>query len=225
LGLFTGSVVRWYVEGDTEYYAIRELIPQADRLGFELVNLRGSIRSGKNNIAVTLQDCLRSDIEQRRFSMITIDKDVETNLTFLRKQIEAKVVIGTITVNDPDFEFANFTLAELVTAAADLEDSQGRDGSPLRNADWGSVSTARAFEERYRQLSSGGRRLKGEAWGLALGKHAKRNHQMLGTQTLRPIHEDIRSAYLSRVWDYDFSKEKIAFDKDTFKPPTADQSN
>lgn len=38
-GLFTGSAVRWYVEGETEYYAVFEILPVPSDFGVELLNL------------------------------------------------------------------------------------------------------------------------------------------------------------------------------------------
>jgi hypothetical protein len=46
-GLFTGSGLRWYVEGDTEHYAITEMLGDPAALGLELVNLHGVIKSGE----------------------------------------------------------------------------------------------------------------------------------------------------------------------------------
>lgn len=48
-GLFTGSSVRWYVEGHTEYGAISELLPEASAFGIELVNLGGRIADNPDN--------------------------------------------------------------------------------------------------------------------------------------------------------------------------------
>lgn len=46
-GLFTGSSVRWYVEGDTEYYAFLEVLQEPGIYGIELINLRGEIAIAK----------------------------------------------------------------------------------------------------------------------------------------------------------------------------------
>jgi hypothetical protein len=59
-GLFTGSAVRWYAEGDTEFYAIEHLLPESHKVGIEFVNLKGAIAEGKNNAAMKLSDMLVS---------------------------------------------------------------------------------------------------------------------------------------------------------------------
>ena len=82
-GLFTGSVVRWYVEGETEYYAILSILPEPSKVGLELVNLRGNIASGRDNAALKLQDWLIEDKALRRFSMISFDFDVAANVESL----------------------------------------------------------------------------------------------------------------------------------------------
>jgi hypothetical protein len=46
-GLFTGSSVRWYMEGDTEFYALDQILPESHKVGIELVNLKGAIAEGK----------------------------------------------------------------------------------------------------------------------------------------------------------------------------------
>src|SRR4029434_2252268 len=42
-GLFTGSVVRWYVEGDTEYAAIMHVLAAPAKAGIELEPISKSI--------------------------------------------------------------------------------------------------------------------------------------------------------------------------------------
>lgn len=44
-GIYTGSVVRWYVEGETEYFTIKTILSDPTRFGIELVNLRGKLNS------------------------------------------------------------------------------------------------------------------------------------------------------------------------------------
>lgn len=60
-GLTSGSLVRWYVEGDTEYGAIRYYFSNPSTFGIELVNLKGMIRDEKANAALTLEQLLDED--------------------------------------------------------------------------------------------------------------------------------------------------------------------
>jgi hypothetical protein len=117
-GLFTGSALRWYVEGETEYYAVLHTLGDPSRLGIELVNLRGEIAKDKGSAARKLGDALREDLALRRFSVISFDRDEEANERAIRGAVEREHVVGSINANDPDFEFANFSLDELVEIAA-----------------------------------------------------------------------------------------------------------
>jgi hypothetical protein len=108
--LFTGSTIRWYVEGQTEYYAILYILPEPHRMGIELVNLHAEIASGRANAARKLEDALKEDLSLRRFSAISFDRDVLANVKAVRRQIEQDHIVGSIDANDPDFEFANFFL-------------------------------------------------------------------------------------------------------------------
>ena len=122
-GLFTGSAVRWYVEGETEYFAITHLFQQnvgePSTFGIELVNLYGGINLEKHNAALKLQDGLQEDKKHRRFSVISFDKeDGSANEKAIGRQIQLNNVVGSISAHNPDFEFANFTIRELVEVAA-----------------------------------------------------------------------------------------------------------
>ena len=110
--LFTGSAIRWYVEGATEYYAVIEAIPAPERFGIELVNLGGGIKSGKSNTALKFEEMLKEDRAHRRFSILSFDGDVQANLKAIRRQVEQDNVVGSIFVHRPDFEFANFAIQE-----------------------------------------------------------------------------------------------------------------
>src|SRR5207247_2755498 len=85
-GMSTGSVVRWYVEGPTEYYAIHHILGEPARVGIELVNLRGTIGSEQDNVALKLQDWLTEDMRLRRFSIISFDFDVATTVKVIGQQ-------------------------------------------------------------------------------------------------------------------------------------------
>ncbi len=148
-GMRTGSVVRWYFEGETEYFAVLEIIPGAAAGGIELVNLRGAIAGQRANAPMRLADSLAQDLEQRRFSMISFDADVPANVKSIRRMVEQDLVVGSIDANKPDFEFANFSLPELVEVAARLDESFETSGEALRTHDWTGISNSRDFSEEY----------------------------------------------------------------------------
>lgn len=217
-GLFTGSVVRWYVEGETEFYAVRELLPGAPLGGIELVNLRGNIKGEKGNIALKLADCLNEDRRLRRFSIITFDKDVRANVRTIRQQVKKDNVVGYISAHDPDFEFANFSVGELVEIAARLDESAGQSGDELRDGDWEGIDSGRAFERRYLELSSRQpRSLKGKDWGEALANYAALNPDRDDSGEERPFLKAVSAALRSRTANYDYQAEHFRFDPDTFE--------
>lgn len=54
--LFSGSAVRWYVEGPTEYYAVLEALGDPVLYGVEMVDLAGRIERDKDNIALNIRN-------------------------------------------------------------------------------------------------------------------------------------------------------------------------
>lgn len=117
--LFSGSAIRWYVEGPTEYFAISEVLADPALYGVEIVNLAGRIEKDKDNIALNMKEWLQEDNRLRRFSLISFDADVPQNVKTISTLSE--LVIGSVFAHRPDFEFANFTIEELVHIAADLD--------------------------------------------------------------------------------------------------------
>jgi hypothetical protein len=217
-GLFTGSSVRWYVEGDTEYYAILHILPEPPKIGIELINLRGVFRADRDNIALKLGDWLREDKAFRRFSMISFDRDIEANVKTIRRQVKRKNVVGYIAAHKPDFEFANFTLPELVEVAARIDEADGSSGDAVRNGNWAGIATGRAFEERYKELSvRRPRALKGKAWGEALAVYVDEHPNRPDDGSERPFVREIRAALQGRIANYDLQKEHRRFDPNTFE--------
>jgi hypothetical protein len=173
-GLFTGSSVRWYVEGVTEYAALQELLVDPAYYGIELVNLQGEIAARRGNIAIKLENMLREDRRLRRFSMISLDADVGANVAFIRRQILADNLVGGVALHKPDFEFANFSLAELVEIAATMDEQNGLSDTSIRQANCDGITGAKEFGQWYQAASARcGGNLKGEAWGRVLGRHAR----------------------------------------------------
>ncbi len=217
-GLFTGSVVRWYVEGDTELYAILEVLPEPSKIGIELVNLRGGFESGQSNVALKLRDLLKEDRALRRFSIISFDLDVKANVKAIRRQVEQQNIVGFIAPHRPDFEFANFTIRELVEVAARIDEAKGVSGDAVRNADWAGVNDGKAFEAKYMAVSARRPRgLKGDEWGRALAASAVEHPNRSDDGSDRPLWREIRAALRGRIAHYDSQKEQIGFDPDTFE--------
>lgn len=216
-GLFTGSVVRWYVEGETEYYAIAEILPEAEKAGVELVNLGGRFGE-KANASMKLSDHLKNDRALRRFSIISFDRDVADNARTVQRQVEQERVVGLIFPHEPDFEFGNFSLKELVEIAARFDEDAGSSGEVLRKADWSGATKSCDFESRYINLSARmPRSLKGEEWGAALARYAMEYPEREDSGTRRPLLKAIEGARRSRVASYDFQAEQCKIDPNTFE--------
>jgi hypothetical protein len=215
-GLFTGSAVSWYVEGDTEYYALLRLLGDPSTMAIELVNLRGEIGSEKKNAALKLEDALKNDLALRRFSVVSFDCDVKANERAIVRLAECGKVIGGINANRPDFEFANFTLDELAEIAALMDDRLGFDGSFVRNADWQGTTTSRMFAERYAKVSERRRSNKGREWGEELAIYAAKNPLNPRTGQRRPFIEAADAARWAWRSNYDYQKDHFQFDPKTF---------
>jgi hypothetical protein len=212
--LFSGSAIRWYLEGPTEYYAALEALGDPALYGVEIVNLAGRIEKDKDNIALNMKEWLQEDNRHKRFSMISFDADVRQNI----KTIEAlsDFVVGSIFPHNPDFEFANFTLQELVHIAAELDKTEGFDSDALRNADWTGIDTGKAFEKRYLAISKKGRALKGEKWGRALARYAEKEPKR-SDGVERPFAASLRHAVLAQSSNYDHHKDSFRIDPKTFR--------
>ena len=215
-GLFTGSGVRWYVEGDTEFHAILEVLPEPSTIGVELVNLRGNLEAERGNVALSLRDGLAQDQSLRRFSFISFDRDVAANVRTIQRQVSQGHVVGFIAVHDPDFEFANFAIAELIEVAVEVSEAEGGSQNSVGRGDWSGITTGRMFQERYQDIS-GLRGLKGERWGRALAAYAVRQPKRSDTGAERPFLAAIEAALRTRLVHYDLHKETFRFDPNTFE--------
>jgi hypothetical protein len=216
-GLFTGSSVRWYVEGDTEYFAFLELLSDPVYYSIELMNLHGEVAARKGNTAIKLQNMLRQDRNLRRFSMISLDSDVGENIRFIRRQILDDNLVGGVALHKPDFEFANFSLTELVEIAATMDESLGFLGAPIRDAKCSAITGAKAFEQWYRSASTrSGADLKGKTWGHALGRYAS-EHPKTEVGHERPMIGQMRAAVFGWSSSYASHDRHFTLDPNTFE--------
>ncbi|RYY80918.1 MAG: hypothetical protein EOO69_00440 [Moraxellaceae bacterium] len=216
-GLYTGSTIRWYLEGETEYYAALFALPKAALGGIEVINLKGAVGNEKANIALRLTDGLAQDKELRRFSFISFDNDVPANTKAIRKQIEAGNVVGYINCNQPDFEFGNFTLEELVEIAARIDEEQGADTEKLRTGNQDKIDTGKKFEAYYCQYSNIGKALKGEKWGRALANYALDYPLREDNNCKRPFIETLDWVLSSRKVRYEYQRDNFYIDLHDFK--------
>lgn len=220
-GFATGASVRWYVEGETEYFAIKEAFGEPARSGIELQNLAGGIVHPKDNFELKLRGMLEKDKELRRLSMISIDRVPETAVTFVKGLVKDRLVVGRVFVADPDFEYANFTIEELKEVAARLvaePTCEGRtgDADAVRNGDFGECTNGEAFCERASKLAlvPG---IKGERWGRALAQFAMESPEHPETGRPRPFVAACHTAIRCRRADYLIEAECWAIDPETLE--------
>ena len=122
-----GQRVSCYVEGETEYGALTSLLGVSTKI--DLINLKGHI-SAKGKV-LSFRDSLRSDIKNQLFSIIVIDKDVEDNLRVIRQICADDEICGRIFYFDPDFEFGNFSINEIIQILRQYALDNGADQSSL----------------------------------------------------------------------------------------------
>ncbi|MGB7214340.1 MAG: hypothetical protein WBE98_04800 [Gammaproteobacteria bacterium] len=125
-------------------------------------------------------------------------------------------MVGFVAASTPDFEFASFSLAELVEIAAQREEQAGFSGDVIRNGDWTGVTSSKKFQGRYEQLSLGGSRVKGTGWGAALGRYAAANPTRADGGR-RPLLKSIEMALRCRVVPYDLHRARYRIDPETFE--------
>lgn len=175
MGLDSGVKVRCYVEGDTEYGALASAVGDAG--GVEFVNLRGQVieRSGKG---LRFVGSLQTDRKSHVFSIVVIDADQPDPIRALTKAARDDAMFGRFFLSDPDFEFGNFTLEELVDVFLDraskvMEEAPSREDVSAAVAGAGS---GREFFSRLRKFHCE-KIVKSEAWGVQLMNYAVRNRE------------------------------------------------
>jgi len=109
-GLDYGVRIRWYVEGHTEYGALDSIVGRYTAI--QLVNLKGNVIEKKGK-GVAFRDSLRNDLKAGIYSFVSIDKGTDEYVRALRRSAEDDEICGLVYLNEPDIEFANFTLSEL----------------------------------------------------------------------------------------------------------------
>ena len=151
-----------------------------------------------------------------RLDSLFLDSSLE-NQKFVRRQIANSSIVGMINANKPDFEFANFSIEELIKVAALMDDRAGFDGGRLRDvAKWNGVTSGTMFEQQYRGLSETHRGLKGKAWGEALAEYAVAHPRIEGTDRYRPLIDALAAAVRAWSSSYDTQRDCFTFDPITF---------
>jgi hypothetical protein len=177
LGLDFGVKVRCYVEGETELGALRQSVGTEGQCAF--VNLKGNVveRGGKG---MAFLDSLAADLGARVFSVVVLDSDRTDVVRLLKKAAAEQRFFGAYFLFDPDIEFANFTIPELLEVVLDMAQHtpvEEQDRAQIKAGLLPLVREARSGKEFFRQLHGAGVQGvdKGERWGEALMSFAARH--------------------------------------------------
>jgi len=225
-GLDYGVRVRWYVEGDTEYYALQSVLTNFPAI--ELINLRGRVVEGQDR-GLSFRDSLRSDIRAARFSCVLLDADREDYVRAVRKAAEDDEICGAFYLSDPDFEFGNFTLAELTSVLWQIAQDNGppagtrpRMEQALRSCTTGKelLSTARGAIPELAQVE------KGADWGKRLMQYAVEHPEWTKADSSgpqpRPIVEALHWAVQATAANYRLSRRDLRVNPETGQPVERD---
>lgn len=197
LGLDYGVRLRWYVEGDTEYHSIGQILGRYTLI--DLINLKGNVVA-KGGKGVAFRDNLRSDLRTGVFSFVLLDGDNDDYIRVVRKAAEDDEICGMFFISDPDFEFANFTLEELTNIIWELAVENGGtpDEKPQLIEAVAGIKSGEEFVKSAGQSVLALRNFgKGHIWGERLIKYAW-NNQVIATlsdvKKTRPIVDAINFA-------------------------------
>lgn len=211
-----GVRIRWYVEGDTEYGALDNIIGSFRSM--ELFNLKGNIVQ-KGGKGAAFADNLKTDLRSQVFSIVLIDADNDDYIRVVRKAAEDDLICGILYISDPDFEFENFSLSELEEILWGIAVENGatkNDRNKLHNAIKTASSGKELMESARKALPELNQISKGVAWGQKLIEYASANPEMkndngsnMGT---RLIIEAINASIQSVKADYLLTRKNYKVD-------------
>jgi hypothetical protein len=218
-------IVRWYVEGETEYWALREYIDEILDARIELINLRGQIAAKR---ALSFRDDLISNDKEQVFSMISFDGDVSENLRVAKRAAIDDIFCGSFYVARPDFEMFNFTIEEHINVVKQIaleknvsEDTINRLEIALKGA-----RTGKEIEEIARKTDIKLNRFgKGEEWGRRLAQYSMDNseHPMSGER--RPFLQALDLARMGWRPNYKISRQYYRINPETGLPVRKESNN
>ena len=212
-GLDYGVRVRWYVEGETEFGALSSALERVHAIN--LVNLRGAVVE-KGGKSVAFRDSLRADRRTRTFSMVSVDADRQDVVRLVKQAERNGEVCGKIFFQQPDFEFANFTLDELQEALRRMARKTGVSPAAgrIRSLTRGAESARELWDALHKKLGAPAGFGKGAEWGRTLIELAYKRPSappsIASSDGRRPMLEAINIALRSVVSDYELTRVKQA---------------
>jgi hypothetical protein len=175
MGLDYGVKVRCYVEGDTEYGAFSSAVGDAG--GTEFINLRGQVVEKKGK-GLSFAASLKNDQKSHIFSVVVMDQDREDHIRALNKAKDKGIFFGESFISSPDFEFANFTIDEMIDVLIELEGDNIQ--IPAKDEIFSILEQAQSGKQVFGFLKKNGlfqKVGKGEVWGKALMKYALQHQE------------------------------------------------
>jgi hypothetical protein len=206
--------LRWYVEGDTELYALQNELSGDEEV--EIINLRGEVVAGKSK-GLSFSENLLNDMRRSVYSFVYLDADVENNRRVLLKSVENRQMFGMFFISKPDFEFGNFNSEELAAILWEMALEKG--ALPEKKEDFMKITSAaengkQLFDNVKKALPDFQRLDKGKIWGERLLNFAK-EHQYFyrdGKKKIRPFIEAIILARHTLGCGYYLSREECRVD-------------
>lgn len=216
--LHYGLRLRFYVEGATEWAALRHHFLAVGANYIEVINLRGEVaqKAGKG---VTFRENLRSDISMHVFSIVLIDDDRSDFVSAVKKAAVDDEICGNFFVSAKDFEFANFELSELeeVLWTIALEDKESGATSGDRRMLHKAIQDAQNADELIKKARKAITQLshlsKGEEWGKHLIKFTWEHPLKQGKE--RQVIQAIRTALTTKTVSYEVTRRDYKVDEST----------
>lgn len=202
LGLDFGIKINVYVEGETEFGAVKFVFNNENRVA--VINLRGSFVEAKGK-GLAFRGSLRKDIDMQIYSFVVLDADKEDNLRVVKKAAENEDFFGEFLISNPDFEYGNLSTNELcqIVSTNDITKETLLEKTTECNS-------ADDFFKVLYQLNSDFRSTykKGEAWGATLAKYLL---ECYGDNDEKPFVHLVKTIYRtlnSNSYKYDFESLK-----------------
>lgn len=217
MSLHQGIKVRWYVEGETEFGAITEILSRFPSARIEVVNLRGRV---VQNSALSFRDSLVADNQERVFSFILLDGDRSDNLRVVRRAAEDDIFCGRFYISKPDVEFHNFTLDELedILWQVALENGATADERmALHSALEGVTSGKALLKAAPHALPALQHVAKGATWGRYLASYAVQ-HPRTPSGEKRPLIQAVEHVLWAQHANYRSSRQRSKVDPQSGQP-------
>lgn len=198
-GLDYNIRVRVYVEGETEYYAIKYCLKDISTI--QIINLKGQFIESKGK-GLSFKENLKNDVLSKIFSIVVLDGDVNDNKRILDKAIENNEICGGFAINNPDFEIENFK-NDLCQIIYEMQENKEICLEEIKNATNGFTTAEEFFKKLKKSNPMFHSYGKGQEWGVQLMKFALNNQN-----TNRKIYDIINFIEKCNNILYEISKEK-----------------